>query len=175
MTGPSPNTVSAVIRRSAAVLLLTLASGSIALCGEIHDAAKSGELAKVKELLKTSPELVFSKDDEGATPLLVAVKCDHRDVAAFLLANKADVNAKGKDEVFGGLGGMSGIKLGGTPLHWAVMKGDREMVALLLTNKADVNIKDGIGQTSLHEAAREGDKDMTEMLLACRPWKLRPV
>ena len=155
------------IRRRAGVLLLVLVWGSVVMAGEVHDAAKSGELAKVKELVKASPDLVFSKDNEGATPLLVAVKSGHRDVAAFLLANKAEVNTKYKDETFSG-NGYSGIKLGGTPLHCALVKGDKEMVTLLLSNKADVNIKDGIGQTPLHGAAWVGNKEMAELLLACK-------
>jgi ankyrin repeat protein len=153
--------------RRSTVLLLALVWGRLALAGEIDDAARRGDLAKVKELVKASPKLVFSRDNKGETPLLVAVKAGQRDVAAFLLANKADVNAKGKDRVFRGEG-LSGIELGGTPLHWAVLNWDKEMVALLLTNRANVNIRDGDGDTPLHEAAQVGTKEVTELLLA---WK----
>ena len=56
----------------------------------------------IKSLLKTNADLVFSKDDKGETPLLLAVKNDHIDAAAFLLANKADVNTTAKNEAFTG-------------------------------------------------------------------------
>ena len=36
---------------------------------EIHDAAKSGDVEKVKALLKDNPDLVISQDDIGFTPL----------------------------------------------------------------------------------------------------------
>ena len=62
-------------------------------CGEIHDAAGVGDLAKVQVLLKSNPDLVFSKDQQGATPLHFAAASDHQDVAELLLANHADVNA----------------------------------------------------------------------------------
>lgn len=150
-----------------AVLLLLGTWIILANAGEIHEAAKRGEISKVTELVKTHPDLILSRDQEGATPLLVAVKAGHTNVAEFLLANKADVNTKGKDEAFSG-NGASVIRLGGTPLHWAVIKEDKPMVLLLLTNKADVNIRNGVGETPLHEAARAGTKEMTDLLL---DWK----
>ena len=83
--------------------LVALAWSSLAFCGEIHDAAKRGDLAKVKALLKDNPDLVFSKDNDGKTPLHLAAVYGHKDVAELLLANKAEVNAKDND--------------GDTPLH----------------------------------------------------------
>ena len=82
------------IPRRAAVMLFALAWSSLAFCGEIHDAAQSGDLEKVKALLKANPDLVFTKDNTGSTPLLYAASYGHRDVVALLLASKADVNAK---------------------------------------------------------------------------------
>ena len=139
-----------------AVMLFVMVWSIPAFCGEIHDAAKSGDLEKVKALLKDKPNLVFSKDKNGDTPLVVAVKFGHKDMAAFLLAHKANVNAKGKDVAFtsegigGGMEGIQGKSLGGTPLHWAAMKSDTGMAELLLTNGADVNAQDD--GTPLHWA-----------------------
>jgi len=97
----------------AAAMLVALAWTSLAFGGEIHDAAEKGNLEKAKALLKDNPALVFSKDREGRTPLLLAVnyrefgfyehKPEHKAVVALLLINKADANAKDK--------------WGGTPLH----------------------------------------------------------
>ena len=60
----------------------------------VSDAAKNGDLRMVKVLLKRNRDLVFSKDERGATPLFWAAFYGHKDVAEFLLANGADVNAK---------------------------------------------------------------------------------
>jgi hypothetical protein len=56
---------SSPIRRRAAVLLVALAWSSLAFCGEIHQAARNGDLAKVEALLKDNPDLVFAKDKGG--------------------------------------------------------------------------------------------------------------
>jgi hypothetical protein len=46
-------------------LLIVLGWSISALCGEIHDAVKAGDLAKVKALLKDSPEFVYEKEAAG--------------------------------------------------------------------------------------------------------------
>ena len=46
-------------------MLVALVWSSLAFCGEIHDAAKDGDLEKVKALLKDNPDLVNSKDNNG--------------------------------------------------------------------------------------------------------------
>ena len=120
--------------------------------GSIHDAAKTGDLAKVTALLKRNPALVFSKDALGSTPLHLAAANSHRDVAELLLARKADVNARAND--------------GTTPLHQAAFDGSREIAAMLLAKNADVNAKDVHNCTPLHAAAAMGYKDVAELLLA---------
>jgi hypothetical protein len=47
----------------AIVTLITLACITPAFCGEIHDAARAGDMAKVKALLKEYPKLVSSKGE----------------------------------------------------------------------------------------------------------------
>ncbi len=115
------------ILRRAAVILVTLAWSSLAFCGEIHDAAKVGDLEKVKALIKDDPDLVNSKDNEDATPLLWAAQIGSTNVVDLLLNHGADVNAKGKN--------------GATSLELAAGKGSKDVVELLLTHRADVNAK----------------------------------
>jgi ankyrin repeat protein len=132
--------------RCAAVMLVTLAWSSLAFCGEIHDAAQSGDLEKVKTLLKDNSDLVSSKDTNGLTPLHVAADWGHKDVAELLLAKGADVNAKVKD--------------GETPLDMAAFDGHKDVVELLLASKAKVNI---------YDAAAYGDLGKVKALLKDNP------
>jgi ankyrin repeat protein len=134
------------------VMLVALIWSSLAFCGEIHDAAKAGDLEKVKALLKANPDLVNSKDKEGETPLHLTVSWGKhgKEIAELLLTNKADINA---------------MDLHGTPLHYAAAKGDTNMAALFLANKADIDAKDNGGGTPLGWAVVNNREDMVELLL----------
>ena len=86
---------SAIRRRDAVALVMAaLTWSSLAFCGEINVAAQNGDLKKVKSLLKANPDLVFTKDTSGHTPLHEAAYNGHNQVVELLLASKADINAK---------------------------------------------------------------------------------
>jgi len=137
----------------ALVMLAVLAWGSPAFCGEIHDATRRGNLEEVKALLTLHPELVFSMDMVGNTPLHLAALYGREKIAELLLANKADVNARASS--------------GRTPLHMAALVGHKDLVELLLANNAEVNAFARNGDTPLHLAAAWGHKaDVVELLLA---------
>jgi ankyrin repeat protein len=94
----------------------------------IHDAASAGEVERVRVLLKNDPNLVFSNDAAGKTPLHAAAEATRRDVVELLLSNRAEVNARDKN--------------GNTPLHLAAHnygKAARDVTKLLLANQGDVN------------------------------------
>jgi TonB family protein len=136
------------------MLIIMLVWSIPAFCGEIHDAARLGDLAKVKSLLKDNPSLVSSTDnysDYCYTPLHWAANEGHKDVAELLLTNKAEVNAKSCN--------------GYTPLHFAAAHGYNTLIELLLAKGANVNAKNKFGETPLHAAASRGHKDAAEILL----------
>jgi ankyrin repeat protein len=119
-------------------LLSALFLCSLAYCGEFHDAARVGYVEKVKALLENGVN-VDTKDDDGWTPLSVAIREYRVKVVELLLANKADPNSKnGNSEA--------------TPLHVASANGYDTFVKLLLAAKADVNTKNKAGLTPLHLA-----------------------
>jgi|WetSurMetagenome_2_1015567.scaffolds.fasta_scaffold227540_2 ankyrin repeat protein len=139
-------------------LLATLGCSFPAFCGEIHDAAKAGDLAKVKALLKDNPELVNSKPAFSSyTPLHYAVKAGCKEVVEFLLSNKADVNATAPTE-------DSSYEF--TALHLAAIAGNKDMAELLLAWGADVKATSRFGEMPLHLAARAGSEDVAKVLLA---------
>ena len=174
-------------------ILFALVWSGLAFCGEIHEAAKRGDLAKVEALLKDNPNLVSSKDNNvpiidgsiNQTPLHYAASQGRKAVAAFLLASKADVNAetsngarplhyaasRGFKDIaelllaHGADVNAKGFKEA-TPLHYAAAYGYRDTVKLLLASKAEVDAKNKYGATPLHLAAGNGYKDVVELLLA---------
>ena len=158
------------------VLAAAVAAWSaLAFSGEIHTAAMSGNVEKTTALLAADPELVFSKDERGWTPLYFAAASGHKEVVALLLANKADIDA---------------FNQGFTPLRAAVLNHHPDVADLLIASNAQVTIfdaaaggyieiakaqlkgnpalvtaTDNSGFTALHSAARNGHKDIVELLL----------
>ena len=113
---------------------------------------REGDLEKVKAMLKDYPDLVFSQDSDGQTPLHLAAWNDQRELAELLLVTKADVNAKDK--------------FGQTPLHLAADMGHKDVAELLLASQAEVNATDNDGRTPLHMPAAKGYQEVAALLLA---------
>ena len=105
-----------ILRRAAVILVALLWTGP-AFCGEIHDAAKNGNLEKVKALLEANPDLVSSRDEHGMTPLHWAAAGGSEVVAELLLASNAVINATDNG--------------GATPLHYAAGMGHKYVAELL--------------------------------------------
>jgi ankyrin repeat protein len=159
------------ISRLATMLLITLSMSSFVFCGLIHDASWDGDIQKVTTLLKENHILVFSKDKYGYTPLHWAALAGHNDVAEFLLANGADVNATSNNGHVpwyeGKVNGHNAVTIldnnyGFAPLHLAALNGHKDVVELLVAKGANVNANNG--GTPLHRAA--GHKEVMEFLLA---------
>lgn len=143
-------------RKLILVALVALVWSGLAFCGEIQDAARDGDLAKVRMLLKDQPNLVYSEDATNPTPLLMASAHHHTDVAELLLANKADVNAKTP---------YASYFRGSTALHLATYYGYKEEAELLLRYHADINATNYNGETPLHLATHYSRKNTVELLL----------
>ena len=180
------------IKTLIAILFATgqVIGSSLAYGGEIQDAARAGDLAKVEALLKSNPNLVNSNDATNPTPLLMAIVHNHKDVAELLLTHNADVNAKTPyASYFRGwtslhMAAYNGFKdeaelllrfhpdinatndNGETPLHMATHYSRKEVVELLLANKADVNKKENKGQTPLRVAVEWSSEEVIELLIA---------
>jgi ankyrin repeat protein len=131
-----------------ALLLLSLRAPA----DEIHDAVRSGDLAKVKALLKSHADWLNSPDQNQKTPLHLALESGHIDMARYLIEQGADINLKDKDKA--------------SPLHNAAYLGNLEILNLLLKKGASsLNEGNFRGQTPLHFACEKGHPKVATRLL----------
>jgi ankyrin repeat protein len=119
--------------------------------GEIHDAAKRGGVAKVKQLLALNPELANAHDDGLATPLHVAAAEGFDELVLLLLARGARTDEKDW--------------CGCTALHQAVLHDKRRTAGILLSKGANVNAFANQERTPLFYAACKGNVAVVELLL----------
>jgi hypothetical protein len=122
----------------------------VSLDKEFFEAVRSGDAARVSELLKrgANPNV---QDKKGWTPLHWAAGRGYAEIVRLLLEYGADANARDKDAR--------------TPLHFASGFGRADVVLLLLEHGADVNAKNKDGRTPLHIAASWGYADVARLLL----------
>ena len=127
------------------------------LSAEIHDAVKTKDLKRVKDLLKSQPSLANARDDSRMTPLMYAVKAHNVDMVKLLLKHKAEPTPDTR--------GPRGAHT--TPLHIAADAGDAEIVKCLVDAGANVNATRLFGGGKpITLAAIKGHKQVGAILLA---------
>lgn len=139
------------------LLLATLAFsvGASAAAGDLHSAARKGELAQVSTLLADGAD-PNEQDGEGATALFVAARWGRTGVVEILLENGADPLIVAK----------SPYGSGGTAIHIASQRGHVEIVEMLLDGGVDPNLNDYRLGPPLHLARKHGKAEVTALLRA---------
>ena len=81
--------------RIAVLLLAAALCASGARAAPIHDAAKSGDVARLSAAIQAQPQSVDVRDVEGNTALHIAALYGQTESARLLIAAGADVTATG--------------------------------------------------------------------------------
>jgi uncharacterized protein len=118
----------------------------------LHAAVRAGNLDEVKRLVSAGAD-VNARDPLGSTPLFVAAWSGNTEIASFLLAHGALVNASRPED-------------NSTALRCAVLAGQAETVELLLASGARVDTRYSSNQTVLHLAAARANAQIVDLLLA---------
>ncbi len=116
----------------------------------IHEAVKQVDLEDVKKHLECglNPDV---PDCHLKTPLIRAAQKGYQDIAEFLLAKGADVNATCE----------SGI----SALHYAAWEAREDVVELLLNNDASMDVRNDSNETPLNYALQSKNEKVVKLLL----------
>lgn len=144
--------VMSVLKCAALALSIIALNVSVCMAGAIHEAAKAGDTAQVKSILKDTPGAMTQPDSNGITALHHAAFKGRLDVVKLLIGAGADVNAEDNS--------------GGTPLHAAVIGGHADVAGFLIASGANIEAKEADGWTPLYTAAYTGRKELVMLLLA---------
>jgi len=118
----------------------------------LHDAVLKNDRAGVENLLRAGAA-VDAADARGQTPLFLAARDGHKEIAELLIAHGAN---PAKRDFW---------KSGNAPLHVAAERGQSEIVQLLLDKGVKVNFSNRHGQTALLLAAWNRHPDTFALLL----------
>ena len=121
---------------------------------DLFEAASTGDLDRLTELLVYDPASIDGRSGDGFTALHMAAFFGQGAAARLLVTHAADVDARGT-------GWMTG-----TPLHSAASGRHAEVVGMLLEAGASVEARQSGGWTALHSAAHNGDIASVTLLLA---------
>jgi ankyrin repeat protein len=114
-------------------------------------AVREDDEIKVEKILKHLTFNIDSMDEDGSTPLNIALTSDSDKVAQLLLEHGADAKAANND--------------GWTPLHFAADQDSEKVTRLLLEHGADTKTANNDGWTPLHTAVRWDSEKVARLLL----------
>ena len=137
---------------TASIWTVAAQAGEGGMDTRLAEAAARGDVAAVRALL-VSGAAVDGRDPAKRTPLLLATRANHVEVAGLLIGAGADVNAKDN--------------IRDTPFLYAGAEGRNEILRLILaTGRADLGDTNRYGGTALIPAAHHGHPETVRILLS---------
>lgn len=117
---------------------------------DIFAAARANNVEELKNLVANKVD-INQENQQGFTPLILAVYNNSLEATQFLIKNGANVNAQDKS--------------GNTALMGAIFKGHKDLVAILINAKANINQVNGNNASALIFGATFGKAAIIKMLL----------
>jgi ankyrin repeat protein len=152
---------------------------------EVHDAARTGDVARLNELIGATPELVNAKGEDDDTPLHTAAMAGKMNAVLYLIGKGAAIDARNTINqsplLYAAYGGSAAIvdtliahgapfdyqdTRGFAPIHFAARQGGTGVVALLVSKGATFDGRGYQGKTPLDFAAMNGHAEIVKLLAA---------
>jgi len=118
-----------------------------------YKAVCNGDTQLVKKVLTKKPSILNKLNEEGKSPLHLAIKGKQKDMVVLLLKMGADVNLKTE-------------KNKRSPLHYVAITGDVEIAEMLLKKGAQIDSREIDNETPLYYAGFHGHNPLITLLLA---------
>ena len=133
------------------MFIIGLMSFSAAWAGELHEAAKTNDTDRIRELISQGAP-INSKDETDRSALYWAAQEGHIPALKLLVDHGADVNAVSVDD-----DSM-------TPLIVAIYRGHYDVVKFLVEHRANIDAKDKDGLTAISWAMKQGELKIVQLL-----------
>lgn len=117
---------------------------------DIFDAARKGDIERMRSLAAISPDTLNAKNEHGFTPLVLAAYRNQPDAVEFLIKSGIDVTVDTPE---------------GSALMGACFTGNMEIAEQLIKAGAFLNEQNANGETPLHFAVMSGNQDLIWYLL----------
>jgi uncharacterized protein len=122
---------------------------------DLFEVSALGDCARIEELLRKEPMLVYEASPDGWSALHLAAAFGGPEATSLLLTHGAHVHRFSRNAQHN------------QPLHACIaLSRNLETARVLIDQGADVNMEQAGGYTPLHQAAAAGLVEMTGMLLA---------
>ncbi len=143
----------------------------------LFEAVYNEDIGTLKDMLAAGVD-IEGRDEEGYTPLLSAIVENCTEIAGFLIAAGADINAIYKEPekkpeadepsepMMGIMGGGMPCNDGETALHVVAREGNVHLAQKLLRSGAKIDIKDAEGQIPLVEAVLRHNLEVVKLLVS---------
>ncbi|MBA3954026.1 ankyrin repeat domain-containing protein [Candidatus Dependentiae bacterium] len=118
----------------------------------LHFASEVDDIVLVKLLLQAEYPVNIKDHAEKNTPLHIALKNGHQEIAKVLLDHGADITLANQYSEL--------------PIHYAAESGNAKVVKLSLDTGINVNVRDNSNKTPLHYASKKGQTEVVELLLS---------
>lgn len=120
---------------------------------DLYEAAATGQIERIGEILDAEPDLLNSYASDGFTPLHLAAFFGNVAATRLLLDSGAALHA------------WSQNTMANQPLHAALAGNVTSVIQFLVESGADVNSRSAEGWTPLHQAAQNGNLEIIRLLV----------